>query len=555
MKHARERLRICALSLACALAYLTACGGPDASEGMRRLVDVWIAPPGAGFPLRFSTIDDVSRLGIPLRTDGPAERFRLRVPLAAKFDALLGVSDPRGSAADEPAPVEIEAAICSPSGANEAEPTLARLSFDAVGWHPIAIELEDYAGREIELCVFATAPDALELTLADGRIGTPGARIWPTERPNLVLLVQRKAPGSIGDHASRDALAAEGERYSNAITNSVGAQSTHASLLTGKHPRELMLSDRAGGAFHLGDGELTLAERLHAVGYQTGAFVSSPALDLGSGLAQGFTIHVDRVDEGPAAGESDGDLTNLALHWLDEADRPFFVLLSEAASDTTPDSDARLRRLLAGLEARGAYDESMIAVVSIAPISPKGSEGDADAGPLAGPLRPSPDLEAEIIVKLPRMDDRFPRGKTFAHRVDLLDLHASMLRELGLAAGPEGPTETRSAMRARGIPAHGLRRQRRVHFSEFIGAVESAQAVRDGEPQGNVEAVYRGHFLLLRTDRGEIELIDLEAAGDERTDASEIDPRVAPGLEAELDDWSEGSPPVWESAEDSQSSR
>jgi choline-sulfatase len=69
---------------------------------------------------------------------------------------------------------------------------------------------------------------------------------------------------------------------------------SHASILTGLLPPGHGV--RGNGAFRLGDAHTTLAERLRAAGYRTGAFVGAFVLDSRFGTAQGFD-HYDDVDD------------------------------------------------------------------------------------------------------------------------------------------------------------------------------------------------------------------------------------------------------------------
>jgi arylsulfatase A-like enzyme/Flp pilus assembly protein TadD len=72
---------------------------------------------------------------------------------------------------------------------------------------------------------------------------------------------------------------------------------SHASILTGLLPPAHGV--HGNGAFRLGDAHTTLAERLRAAGYRTGAFVGAFVLDPRFGTAQGFD-HYDDVDDSRA---------------------------------------------------------------------------------------------------------------------------------------------------------------------------------------------------------------------------------------------------------------
>ena len=78
-----------------------------------------------------------------------------------------------------------------------------------------------------------------------------------------------------------DALAASGMRFTQAYAASPVCSPTRASLLTGKHPARLDITDWIGGSqrgellpaeyeHHLPQDEVTLAEALQEAGYATG---------------------------------------------------------------------------------------------------------------------------------------------------------------------------------------------------------------------------------------------------------------------------------------------
>ncbi len=120
-----------------------------------------------------------------------------------------------------------------------------------------------------------------------------------------------------------DSLAARGVVFEQAFTSVPITLPAHSSILTGLYPTRHGVRDN--GVFVLSDDFETVAERLHAHGYQTGAFVSAFVLEKSFGTAQGFTTYDDRF-----YGERSALLTaRRAAHWLDDLDpeRPFFLWL------------------------------------------------------------------------------------------------------------------------------------------------------------------------------------------------------------------------------------
>ena len=94
-----------------------------------------------------------------------------------------------------------------------------------------------------------------------------------------------------GDAEWLDRLAAGGLRFSSARAHNVLTLPSHANILTGRLPPEHGVRDNAG--FRLAAGEATLATRLEARGFRTGAFVSGFPLDSRFGLSRGFDVYDD----------------------------------------------------------------------------------------------------------------------------------------------------------------------------------------------------------------------------------------------------------------------
>lgn len=150
---------------------------------------------------------------------------------------------------------------------------------------------------------FLPAAFATGLALAAGAVGlstiryTGGAGSLAGD-PNVVVI---SVPGLRRDHvrttwggspASTEAVDAvangTGITYADAVSPTPITRAAHATVLTGLHPlRHRVL----GEAEPLQRGFRTLAEVLDREGYATGAFVSTPAAALGSGLEQGFRTY------------------------------------------------------------------------------------------------------------------------------------------------------------------------------------------------------------------------------------------------------------------------
>ena len=217
--------------------------------------------------------------------------------------------------------------------------------------------------------------------------GEPGgAAAGDGARPNLLLVtldtVRADHLGCYGyalaETPALDALAREGVRFAHASSPVPLTLPAHTSILTGLLPPRHGVRNNGGAA--LPAGTATLATRLAAAGYRTGAFVAAFVLDHRFGLQPGFEVYDDEVNRDPNAGwvleaaRPADQVVDRALAWLGRGDsRPFFlwVHLYDAHAPYTPPSpqrerhpgrpydgaiafdDAQLGRLLAEIDRRG----------------------------------------------------------------------------------------------------------------------------------------------------------------------------------------------------------
>jgi arylsulfatase A-like enzyme/Flp pilus assembly protein TadD len=98
---------------------------------------------------------------------------------------------------------------------------------------------------------------------------------------------------SAGLTPTLDGLSANGIRYAHAFSHVPMTLPAHTSIMTGLTP--LHHGVRNNTAFRLDDRIPTLAERMKAAGYRTGAFVGAFVLDGRFGLARGFDEYDDRL--------------------------------------------------------------------------------------------------------------------------------------------------------------------------------------------------------------------------------------------------------------------
>ncbi|HEV3063062.1 MAG TPA: sulfatase-like hydrolase/transferase [Vicinamibacterales bacterium] len=141
----------------------------------------------------------------------------------------------------------------------------------------------------------------LLLSLACTR-GAPQIDLRAIPGQNVLLItidtLRADALGSYGGRAATpalDRLAAEGVRFDFAHAHAVVTLTSHASILTGRYPFQHGLRDNSG--YRLPSDAPTLASRLKAGGYATGAFVAAFPLHSRFGLNQGFDVYDDHFGE------------------------------------------------------------------------------------------------------------------------------------------------------------------------------------------------------------------------------------------------------------------
>ncbi|HEX7252879.1 MAG TPA: sulfatase, partial [Thermoanaerobaculia bacterium] len=200
---------------------------------------------------------------------------------------------------------------------------------------------------------------------------------------------------SAAETPALDRLARESLRFDHAVSAVPLTLPSHATILSGLTPPHHGLRNNAAGRFP-SDRE-TLATRLSAAGYATGAFVGSFVLDHRFGLARGFDVYDDEIERDPASTDSGAleaerpgsVVVDRALSWLEKSaasgeNRPFFawVHLYDAHAPYTPPEpyrtrhadmpydgevafvDAQVARLLSFLEKNRLADSTLVAVAA-----------------------------------------------------------------------------------------------------------------------------------------------------------------------------------------------
>ncbi len=303
------------------------------------------------------------------------------------------------------------------------------------------------------------------------------------ERFNLVLVtldtLRADRVGCYGyplaETPAMDRLAAEGLRFAHASSPVPLTLPAHTSILTGLLP--LHHGVRNNGAAGLPAGTTTLATRLAAAGYRTGAFVAAFVLDHRFGLQSGFAVYDDEVNRDPNAGwvlearRPANQVVDRALAWLGQDDaRPFFlwVHLYDAHAPYRPPSpqrerhpgrpydgavafdDAQLGRLLAEIDRRRGRERTVIAVTADHGES-LGEHGEQTHGLLLY----EPVLAVPLLLRAPGLAPR-----VVATAVSLVDLAPTLAGMLALpppaaGAGRPAPADGRdlaAALRAGAEP-------------------------------------------------------------------------------------------------------
>ena len=290
----------------------------------------------------------------------------------------------------------------------------------------------------------------------------PGVR--PRDLNLLVITLDTTRADAIGTYGGRaitptlDQLASSGVAFLQASTVAPLTLPAHCSLFTALFPPGHQV--RGNGQIALASRFVTLAERLNASGFQTGAFVSSFVLDHAWGLNQGFDVYRD-LDGRPGPIDRDSlrspadRIVDAALGWLHEVDsRPFFAWLHfyDAHSPARPPAefaspngqsayvgaigfiDFQLSRVINFLDEGGLLDNTVVVVVGDHGES-LGEHGEASHGLFI----------YESVMRVP-MIIRAPfanmQGRRVSDTVRIVDVMPTVLDLLGQtsAAATDGKT-------------------------------------------------------------------------------------------------------------------
>ncbi|MGE3276283.1 MAG: sulfatase-like hydrolase/transferase [Vicinamibacterales bacterium] len=202
-----------------------------------------------------------------------------------------------------------------------------------------------------------------------------GALTYTATPPNILLVtidtLRADRVGAYGDEdavtPTLDGLAARGVRFADAVAHVPLTFPSHVSLLTSRYPGAFGI--RLNGAPVLPAQAVTVAERLKAAGYRTGAFVGAAVLDAGYGLDQGFDVYDD--DFAAPAGDQvalaelqrpAGAVVAPALRWIQQGSGPWFAWVHLYDPHLPYDAPADWQRKVPGrlYDAEVAYADAMV---------------------------------------------------------------------------------------------------------------------------------------------------------------------------------------------------
>ncbi len=346
------------------------------------------------------------------------------------------------------------------------------------------------------------------------------------ERPNVLLVTLDTARadhfGCYGYDADTtphfDRLAEDGVRFTQAIAQASLTMVSHASFFTGLNPpgHGLRVAYAASG-YRLDDGVPTTAAVLKRHGWRTQAFLSSFTVSDFFGLHRGFDAVDDGLDgadeerwgSGPDRAVWDirenqrrsDETADRALAWLASAPEPFFLWLhfwdphdiklvppEEVVARFPPRAggdkpklralydaelyfvDQQLGRVLAALEDRGLYDDTVIVAVA------DHGQGLGDHGWWLHRILYQEQIRVPLVIKPVAGGG----GRSVGSLVRGVDLHPTVLDLAGLEvpAGLDGRS-LRGLMEGDSEPP-------RSAYSELLAAFDASSGFHKLRPQDGV---------------------------------------------------------------------
>ena len=280
-----------------------------------------------------------------------------------------------------------------------------------------------------------------------------------TADQNVLLItidtLRADALSSYGGPAQTPALnrlAAAGARFTFAHAHAVVTLPSHTSILSGLLPYQHGMRDNSG--FRVRPGTPTLATRLKARGFATGAFVGGFPLTKRFGLTPGFDVYDDQMPETRGAIEISmperpaTEVISRAVSWIGQQQGPFFgwVHVFDPHSPYRPPADlagtyttqpyygevAAVDRALAPLIDRvGGLSRPTLVIVTADHGESLGDHGELTHGMFAY----EPTLRVPLIVAaIGPVEDRPSTGVVVDSPVRHIDIVPTVLDALGIEA-------------------------------------------------------------------------------------------------------------------------
>lgn len=275
---------------------LSACGpavSPPGTVETVRYQDLLVEPAGRAHVFDPTTgiqhCGDESYFGVALTSvERPRPRDRYTVELAGTSSLLVGGCAPGSIPAGK---AGLRVAVSGPDGGAEVHRFAVR-----DGWHTEEAALHLVPGgvsgkAQVELTAEGAEHEPIALRDLAIKTVTTEAPPPPARRVILISLdtFREDAIGAIGRRTRTpvlDGLLGAAQRFAPHWSADISTKPSHASILSGL-PVAVHGCDRDETV--LGDGVVTLAERLHPAGVATGGLLSiAPFFDARYGLSQGF---------------------------------------------------------------------------------------------------------------------------------------------------------------------------------------------------------------------------------------------------------------------------
>ncbi len=380
---------------------------------------------------------------------------------------------------------------------------------------------------------------ALALALALACALAAGCSRGPSRTVDNVILItldttRADALGAYGNPRVKtpvlDALARQGHLFEQAYSHAPITLPSHSSILSGRLPTQHGVRNNIAYAFPADKG--TLAARLKAAGFATGAFVSSFILDSRFGLSPGFDVYEDKiVHYGKKASKEEittrraSETTRLFLDWMNQRQGRFFgwvhfydahwpyeppLPFRQAYADAPyfgeiAAMDLEIGRIVAALERRGLAEKTLLVITA------DHGESFLEHGEQThGFFCYGATTHVPLILSLPLYG---AAGRRFDHPVQGIDLAPSILEALGLPAdgGLEGHSLASRATRE-------VYSEAMIPFEDFY--LSPVHSLRDGD--------YSYYY------SSEQELYDLAADPGETRNLIAENPGLAAGFEEKM---------------------